>query len=74
MENKTEKKDSSGKSGIQCKDPSKTTVAIGRFGEEAACDYLISKGYKIVERNYRFCHFEKMHQKNSYEFPHSCLY
>ncbi len=24
----------------------------GRFGEQAACDLLISKGYKIIKRNY----------------------
>ncbi|MCI5513656.1 MAG: YraN family protein [Clostridia bacterium] len=58
MDNKTEEKDRSDKDGMHRKGPSKTTVAIGRFGEDTACDYLISKGYKIVERNYRFRHFE----------------
>ena len=24
----------------------------GRFGEQAACDLLISEGYRIVERNF----------------------
>ena len=27
---------------------------LGEEGEKAACDYLIQKGYKILERNYRF--------------------
>ena len=27
---------------------------LGKKGEELAVDYLISKGYKIIERNYRF--------------------
>lgn len=58
MENKPEEKGRSDKSEMHRKGLSQTNVAIGRFGEDAACDYMISKGYKIVERNYRFCHFE----------------
>lgn len=26
---------------------------IGKFGEDFACEYLIEKGYKIIERNFR---------------------
>ncbi len=26
---------------------------LGEFGEEKACEYLIKKGYKIIERNFR---------------------
>lgn len=58
MENKSEGKNRSDKDGMLRKAPSGTNVAIGHFGEDTACEYLISKGYKIVERNYRFCHFE----------------
>ncbi|MFA5173205.1 MAG: YraN family protein [Candidatus Paceibacterota bacterium] len=28
-------------------------IEIGRKGEEIACGYLLKKGYKLVERNYR---------------------
>lgn len=28
-------------------------LAIGRLGEKIACEYLESKGYKIIEKNYR---------------------
>lgn len=31
---------------------------IGKLGEEIACRYLVSKGYKIIERNYRYRYFE----------------
>jgi putative endonuclease len=26
---------------------------LGQFGEELACKYLVNKGYKIVERNFK---------------------
>ncbi len=26
---------------------------IGKFGEDFACEYLVKKGYKIIERNFR---------------------
>ena len=29
------------------------TTLIGNLGEDAACDYLIGRGYKIIERNYK---------------------
>jgi len=28
-------------------------LELGKFGEGVACKYLVSKGYKIIERNYR---------------------
>ena len=36
----------------------KTSTDIGRFGENAACEYLKSQKYKIVERNYFASHNE----------------
>lgn len=27
---------------------------IGKLGEELACEYLLSKGYEIIERNWRY--------------------
>lgn len=30
-----------------------TRISTGNFGESLACDYLKSKGYKILERNFR---------------------
>lgn len=27
---------------------------IGQEGEQAACEYLVAKGYEILERNYRY--------------------
>lgn len=35
-----------------------TTTDIGRFGENAACEYLKSQKYKILERNYFASHNE----------------
>ena len=35
-----------------------TTTQLGRYGENIACDHLISKKYKIIERNYRASHNE----------------
>ncbi len=29
------------------------TSKIGQFGEDLACEYLVNKGYKILQRNYR---------------------
>lgn len=37
---------------------SKTTTELGRYGEEVAAEYLVSKGYTILERNYRYDHRE----------------
>ena len=31
---------------------------LGKLGEELACDYLTSKGYQILERNWRSGHKE----------------
>lgn len=31
---------------------------LGKEGEDAACNYLQEKGYKIVERNWRFHKYE----------------
>ena len=31
---------------------------IGKEGEKLAADYLLHKGYKIIEKNYRFKHAE----------------
>jgi putative endonuclease len=36
----------------------KTTTDIGRFGENAACAYLKSQKYKIIEQNYFASHNE----------------
>ena len=35
-----------------------TTTEIGRYGEDIACDYLKSKRYKIIERNFHASHNE----------------
>ena len=35
------------------RDPGRTTQALGRIGEELACDALRKKGYEIVGRGYR---------------------
>ena len=35
-----------------------TTTQLGKYGEDIACDYLISQKYKIIERNYRASHNE----------------
>lgn len=37
---------------------SQTTTQKGSLGESAACDYLLSKGWRIIERNWRFSHLE----------------
>jgi putative endonuclease len=34
-------------------DPGKTTRALGRIGEDLACDALRKKGYEIIDRGYR---------------------
>ncbi len=30
-----------------------TKQAIGKFGEDVSCDYLVKSNYKIIERNFR---------------------
>lgn len=30
-----------------------TTKELGQFGEEAVCEFLVNRGYKIIERNFR---------------------
>ena len=32
--------------------PSATTL-LGKRGEEIACDYLVSRGYQVIDRNWR---------------------
>ena len=32
--------------------------AIGRLGEDIACDFLTSRGHTILERNWRYGHLE----------------
>lgn len=36
----------------------KNTTSIGRFGENAACEYLKNQKYKILEQNYFASHNE----------------
>ena len=36
----------------------KISNPLGVLGEDAACDYLVRKGYKIIERNWRKSHTE----------------
>lgn len=36
----------------------KNTTEIGKYGERAACLYLQSKKYRIIEQNYRASHNE----------------
>ena len=36
----------------------RTTLECGNFGENEACKFLTSNGYKIVSRNYRYSHYE----------------
>ena len=35
-----------------------STVEIGKNGEDLAVEYLVNKGYKILERNWRSGHKE----------------
>jgi putative endonuclease len=35
-----------------------TKLAIGRLGEDLACNYLVNKNYQILKRNYRLGHLE----------------
>lgn len=37
---------------------SKYRKSFGNYGEDLACKFLVKKGYRIVERNYRFGHGE----------------
>jgi len=41
------------RSEIEKHSPKSRTSALGRLGEDIACEYLIDKGYKIIERNFR---------------------
>ncbi|MFC1538568.1 YraN family protein [Candidatus Latescibacterota bacterium] len=34
------------------------SLSTGLHGEELACRYLVNKGYRIIERNYRCSHLE----------------
>ncbi len=36
----------------------RTTKVLGESGEKQACDFLIRRGYKIFENNFRHKHFE----------------
>ena len=36
----------------------KNTTSIGRYGEEIACEYLESKKYKIINKNFYASHNE----------------
>lgn len=36
----------------------RVTKDLGSFGEKQACDFLIQRGYKILENNFRHKHFE----------------
>ena len=31
----------------------KSNIELGQLGENLACEYLVKKGYKIIERNFR---------------------
>lgn len=31
----------------------KNNISIGKLGEDLACGYLVDKGYRILQRNYR---------------------
>lgn len=36
----------------------KNKITLGKEGEEAACNYLLKKGYRIITRNYRYSRTE----------------
>ncbi|MBI2049120.1 MAG: YraN family protein [Parcubacteria group bacterium] len=31
----------------------RSNIFVGKTGEDLACEYLVNKGYKIIDRNYR---------------------
>ena len=34
-----------------------SNIEIGKYGEDLACDFLIKKSYKIIDRNYKFSRY-----------------
>jgi len=34
-----------------------SNIEIGKYGENLACEFLINKGYVIVDRNYKFSRY-----------------
>lgn len=34
-----------------------TNIEIGKYGENLACDFLIKKGYRIIETNYKYSRY-----------------
>lgn len=40
------------------KNPEKSKLETGNSGEDLACQFLLAKGYELLEKNYRFGHFE----------------
>ncbi len=44
----------------------KTTKFIGDYGEDKACDYLLSRGFTIIDRNWRtrYCEIDIVARKN----------
>ncbi len=34
-----------------------SNIEIGKYGEKLACEFLIKKGYKIIETNYKYSRY-----------------